>query len=172
MNNGEQISNENSHLSQGVQLREVHQRDLAVFFRYQLDPEANYMAAFTSKDPSDRGAFDAHWEKILADEKIPIQTILFDDQVAGSVLSYEMEGDREVSYWVGRDFWGRGIATQALILYLEIIKERPLYARAAKDNIGSIRVLEKCGFTLMSTEVGFANARNEEIEEVVMILQE
>ena len=87
------------------------------------------MAAFTSKDPTDQDAFDAHWEKILADESIPIKTILLDGQVAGSVLSYVMGGEREVSYWIGRDFWGKGIATRALESYSEIILERPLYAR-------------------------------------------
>jgi RimJ/RimL family protein N-acetyltransferase len=159
------------HVNQVVQLREVEVSDLPIFFEFQLDPEANQMAAFTSKDPSDREAFEAHWQNILADQSIPIQTIIFGGQVAGSVLSYVMEGEREVSYWIGKEFWGRGIATRALALYLDFIAERPLYARAAKDNLGSIRVLEKNGFKVITTENGFANARGIEIEESVLILK-
>ena len=152
-----------------VQLREVEVSDFPLFFRFQLDPEANQMAAFTSKDPSNREAFDRHWQKILADQSIPIQTILFGGQLAGSVLSYVMDGEREVSYWIGKEFWGQGVAARALALYLDFITERPLYARAAKDNLGSFRVLEKNGFKVIATEKGFANPRGKEIEESVLI---
>ena len=100
--------------NQDIQLRDVEEGDLPYFFEFQLDPEANHMAAFTSKDPPDQDAFDAHGEKILADESIPIKTILLDGQVAGSVLSYVIGAEREVSYWIGREFWGKGIATRAL----------------------------------------------------------
>jgi RimJ/RimL family protein N-acetyltransferase len=75
-------------------------------------------------EKADLAIFDAHWESILTERTIPIQTILYQGQVAGSILSYVMEGKREVSYWVGKDFWGRGIATQALSRFLEIITER------------------------------------------------
>ncbi len=81
-----------------------------------------------------------------------------------------MGSERDVSYWLGKEFWGQGIATSALALYLDLIRERPLYARAAKDNLGSIRMLEKNGFNIIRTEKGFANSRCEEIEEVVLIL--
>jgi RimJ/RimL family protein N-acetyltransferase len=104
---------------QKIQLREVEAGDLPIFYEQQLDPIANYMAAFTRKDPTDREAFDAHCKRILADETIPIMTILYDGQVVGSVLSYEQFGEREVSYWLGRDFWGKGIATQALTILFE-----------------------------------------------------
>ncbi len=163
-------SNRESSLAGGVQLREVIESDLPIFFEQQLDSTANYMAAFTRKDPTDRVAFDAHWMKILADETIPIKTILFEGQVAGSVLSYVQFGERQVSYWLGKDFWGKGIATRALSEFLSELEERPLHARAAKDNIASIRVLEKCGFVISGHDQGFANARGENIEEVIMIL--
>jgi RimJ/RimL family protein N-acetyltransferase len=157
-------------MENAVQLREVRESDLPIFFEQQLDPTANYMAAFTVKDPADRQAFDAHWDKILGDEGITIRTILFEGQVAGSILSHAWFGELEVSYWLGKEFWGKGIATQALRLFLEHIQERPLYARAAKDNAASIRVLEKCGFEISGYERGFANARGEEIDEVVLVL--
>jgi RimJ/RimL family protein N-acetyltransferase len=153
-----------------VQLREVRESDLPIFFEQQQDPSAVYMAAFTAKDPADRQAFNAHWDKILSDEGITIRTILFEERVAGHILSHAWFGEPEVSYWLGKEFWGQGIATQALAAFLDVIQTRPLYARAAKDNLASIRVLEKCGFALSRTERGFANARGEEIEEVVMEL--
>lgn len=158
-------------MSKDVVLRAVQQQDLAIFFEQQLDPQANYMAAFTAKDPSDRQAFDQRWAKILADEGILVRTILYQGQVTGSVLSHGWFGDLEVSYWIGREFWGRGIATVGLGLFLEQQKERPLYARVAKDNRGSIRVLEKNGFVVVGEDRGFANARGQEVEEYIYWLQ-
>ncbi|MFN2198310.1 MAG: GNAT family N-acetyltransferase [Anaerolineales bacterium] len=153
-----------------LELREVLPADLEVFFANMQEPEAVYMAAFTAKDPADREAFEAHWERILADPQIVIRTIVVDGRVAGSVLSYVMEGAREVSYWIGRAFWGRGITTRALQAYLQIVQERPLYARAAHDNLGSLRVLEKCGFQKVRTDRYFANGRGQEIEEIILRL--
>lgn len=157
-------------MTNDIQLRDVTEDDLTVFFQQQLDPEANYMAAFTAKDPADRAAFTAHWAKILGDPGITIKTILFDGLVAGHVLSHGWFGEPEISFWLGREYWGRGIATKALKGFLDDMKARPLYARAAKDNLASLRVLEKCGFTMAGRAKGFANARGEEIEEVILVL--
>jgi RimJ/RimL family protein N-acetyltransferase len=156
-----------------VLLRAVDPEDLPVFFEQQLDPEANRMAAFTAADPSDREAFAARWARILADDTVTVTTILADDgAVAGSVMLWRdvaLDGP-EVSYWLGREYWGRGLATAALQLFLLEIRIRPLYGRAAKDNAASIRVLEKCGFTLDREERGYAPGRGEEIAEVVLRL--
>jgi len=152
-------------------LQAVRPADLPFFFAYQLDPEANQMAAFTAKDPTDRAAFDAHWQRILADPAVIIRTILVNGQVAGSVLSYEDEGKPEVSYWLGRDYWGQGIATWALKEFLAVHNQtRPIYARVAKDNLRSRRVLAKCGFTEIDETTGFANARGAEIAELLLEL--
>lgn len=151
-------------------LREVADDDLPLFFDNQRDPEAVRMAAFTSKDPEDRAAFDAHWTRIRARDDILIRTIVVNGRVVGSVLSYVMEGETEVSYWISRDYWGRGIATAALAEFLTIQTTRPIYARAAKDNTGSLRVLEKCGFRIIGEDRGFANGRGQEIEEFVLEL--
>lgn len=129
------------------------------------------MAAFTRKDPSDRMAFDAHWDRIRADKTITIKTILFDGQVAGSVLSFDLFGAPSVSYWIRREFWGKGIATEAFAKFLQLNTTRPIYARVAKDNIASIRVLEKCGFAMSGVDKGFANARGAEIEELIFELK-
>ena len=153
-------------------LRDVVDDDLAVFFEYQLDPEANRMAAFSARDPADRADFMAKWTRILADESTPIQTIVLDGRVAGHVFCWTDEalGRPEVSYWIGKDFWGQGIATRALAMFLDRVSERPLLGRAAADNVASLRVLEKCGFTRCGRTKGFANARGEEIEEVILEL--
>lgn len=154
----------------GVALRHVTDDDVPVFFDQQLDAAASYMAAFTMNESGDRAAFTAHWSKIMSDESIARRTVLSDGRVAGHVLSFIHGGDREVSYWIGRDYWGRGIATAALSAFLRILRSRPLYARAAKDNIASLRVLEKCGFEICGEDRGFANARRAEVEELILRL--
>ena len=153
-----------------VRLRAPIESDVAIFFEQQREPEAMRMAAFSSKDPNDREAFDARWSRIRGDDDVRIRTIEDDGAVAGYVASF-MRGDvREVSYWVGGAFWGRGVASTALGKFLEEETRRPLVGRAATDNIASRRVLEKCGFVEIARERAFANARGEEIEEVVMRL--
>jgi RimJ/RimL family protein N-acetyltransferase len=153
-----------------IQLRDVTEDDLPVFFEQQLDLAANYMAAFTAKEPTNREAFMAHWARILGDEGILIKTILVEGQVAGYVLTHGWFSELEVTYWLGKSYWGQGLATQALAAFLQVQKSRPLVGRAAKDNVASIRVLQKCGFVLTSEIRGFANARGEEIEEVILTL--
>ncbi len=157
-----------------IVLRDVRTSDFPLFFEQQLDPEANQMAAFTSKNPEDRDAFMGHWNKILGDETINIQTILFNGQVAGHILSYEDEafGGPEVSYWIGKLYWGKGIASRTLSAFLLHINARPLYARVAKDNSRSLRVLEKCGFTRIGEGKGFSNARGQDAEEFILRLDE
>jgi RimJ/RimL family protein N-acetyltransferase len=153
-----------------VVLREIHDSDLPVFFRQMNDPEAVRMAAFTAKDPADWDAFDAHWKRIRALPGVVNRTVLADGDVVGNAAVYGEPGEREVTYWIDRAYWGRGIATAALRALLDAVPERPLYARAAADNTGSLRVLEKCGFHVTAQARGFANARGEEIDETVLTL--
>jgi RimJ/RimL family protein N-acetyltransferase len=147
-------------------LRDVTESDLPTLYEQQLDPEATAMAAFPSRG---RDAFMAHWQKIMAYENNLIKTILSDDQVAGFILSWEMEGEREVGYWLGKEFWGKGIMTQALAKYLSIVQIRPLMAHVARHNIGSRRVLEKCGFVVIG-EDKYTNPAGVEVEEFVLKL--
>lgn len=153
-----------------IMLRNVIEDDLPIFFKYQQDREANHMAAFTGKDPNDGDSFLTHWNKILTNEGIIKQTIIFEDIVVGHVLCFERFGELEVSYWIGKEYWGKGITTKALWEFLKQISIRPLYARAAKDNSGSLKVLEKCGFVITGEDSGFSNARGEEVEEFILIL--
>lgn len=161
----------NNNSAHNVRLRDVIETDLPLFYEYQLDSTANFMAAFTAKDPSDRKAFDAHWSKILSDETTTNKTIVYAGHVSGNVSCFEQFGQLEVSYWLGKEYWGKGIATKALSAFLDHVKARPLYARAAKDNIASIRVLEKCGFQICGEDKGFSNARSHEVEEFILKLE-
>ena len=132
-----------------VTLRDVVSDDILVFYEHQIDPGANQMAGFPARSWD---AFAAHWGRILDDGSVINQTVLVDGQVAGSLASFVQEGEREVGYWLGREFWGRGIATQALRAFLAQERRRPLYAHVARHNVASRRVLEKCGFMLTSEE--------------------
>lgn len=131
-------------LATDVVLRDVTEDDLLIFFEHQLDPDATHMAAFPTRD---RNTFMAHWARVLDDETIIKQTILLHERVAGNIVCFEHSGKREVGYWIGKDYWGKGVATQALSQFLSFVKMRPLYAGVVKHNVASIRVLEKCGFT-------------------------
>ncbi len=151
-------------------LRETRASDLPVLFEQQSDPEARHMAAFTDEGPLDLEAFIARRSANMSDPRNTMHTIVVDGQVAGNLVSYLEDEHREVGYWLGKPFWGRGIATRALQQFLAIVTTRPLYARAAKDNLASLRVLEKCGFTRYGSEWSYSNARGETIEEVLLKL--
>ena len=130
-------------MSPRVHLRGVRDDDLPIFFEHQQDPDANRMANF---DARDRDAFMAHWTKILRDESVVVRTVEHEGLVAGNVVSWQHAGERDVGYWIGREHWGKGVATAALSAFLDELDTRPLHAHVATHNIGSIRVLEKCGF--------------------------
>ena len=154
-------------MNDDVILRKVTESDLPIFFEQQLDPDAIQMAAFPSRD---REAFMSHWSKIMADETVLVKTILYEGKIAGNVVCFVQLGEREVGYWLGKEFWGKGIATHALKEFLKEIKTRPLYAHVAKHNIGSRRVLEKCGFTVSGEDRFFSTAFGKNIEEYILIL--
>ena len=124
-------------------LRDVREDDLEVFFEQQREPEGVAMAVFPARE---REAFDAHWRRILATDSLVVRTIEVDGEVAGNVGSWEQDGRQLVGYWLGREFWGRGLATAALAEFVQELEVRPLHAWVATSNAGSIRVLEKCGF--------------------------
>lgn len=151
-------------------LRVTRADDLPLFYEQQLDPEARWMAAFVQESSLDREAYLMRAAVNLSNPENIMRTILVDGQVAGSVASFLDEGLREVGYWLDKAFWGQGVATSALRQLLTIITERPLYARAASDNLGSLRVLEKCGFRRYGTERSYANGRGGEIEETLLRL--
>ncbi|OXM46359.1 GNAT family N-acetyltransferase [Amycolatopsis alba] len=153
-----------------VALRLVEDSDLDTLFEQMRDPESVRMAAFISRDPDDREAFDTHMAKLRSSPDIILRAVTGEGRFLGTVGSFVVEGDTEVTYWIDRSAWGQGIASQALALLLDIVEVRPLYARAAGDNLGSLRVLEKAGFTIIGTENAYASARDTEIEETILRL--
>ena len=153
-----------------IRLRDVVADDLPHFFEHQCDLVACRMAAFTAREPSNRQTFDAHWARILADPGVVLRTVVVDADVAGHVSSFVQDGERELTYWIARARWGQGIATEALRQFLAEQPSRPLQARAAMDNAASIRVLLRCGFVACGEGRGFAEARGEEIEELIFRL--
>jgi RimJ/RimL family protein N-acetyltransferase len=146
-----------------VRLRAVREDDLPIFFEHQNDPEANRMASF---DARERAPFMAHWAKILGDGTGMVRTIEFDGQVAGNIVSWEHDGEHDVGYWVGREHWGKGVATAALSAFLDELRTRPLRAHVATHNLGSIRVLEKCGFE----RTGAPTRADDGVEELLLEL--
>jgi RimJ/RimL family protein N-acetyltransferase len=151
-------------------LRPVEVRDLDAIFEQMRDPESVRMAAFTAEDPSDRSAFDAHMAKVMSSSENTFLAIIRDSLLVGTIASYVSDGATEVTYWIDRTRWGQGIATRALGLLLEELSVRPIRARAASDNAGSLRVLRKAGFHPIGTEVSFAPGRAVEIEETILEL--
>jgi RimJ/RimL family protein N-acetyltransferase len=153
-------------------LREMRDDDLPVLFEQWADPVAAHMAAFTAPDHMDRDAFERRWSRLRADESVINRVIVVDGEVAGTIGSWGGPDEREVTYWIGRSYWGKGIATAALNAFLAVDTTRPLHARVASDNAASQRVLEKCGFRVVATDRGFAEARSEEVDEFVLRLEE
>lgn len=152
------------------ELRKTEHTDLDRLFDLQADDEAGYMAAFVSSTWKDREAYFAKWEGFLTDPNVNSWTILVDGKIIGSIGTYVMFEETCIGYSIGRDYWGQGYASRALALFLQQVETRPLHGRAASDNIRSIKMLEKAGFTRTGTERAFALARNEEIEEVLFKL--
>ena len=150
-----------------ITLTQTEKDDLNAFFQFQLDKEANYLAAFTSKDPHDKTAYIEKYSKFLTDAAINMRTIKVNEVIAGSIAKFVMENDAEITYWIDKKFWGQGIATAALKNFLKMETIRPIYGRVAFDNYGSQKVLEKCGFVKIGKDKGFANARQTEIEEYI-----
>jgi RimJ/RimL family protein N-acetyltransferase len=154
--------------TQGGVLRDMVEADFPILFEHQRDPEANRMAAFP---PRDRDAFSAHWDKVIRNDDVTKKTIVFEGNVAGYIVSFDKEGKRLVGYWIGRDYWGKGLATRALAELIRELTVRPLYAYVARSNVASIRVLEKCGFAMSGSRTEFDEALGEEVEEVLMELR-
>ena len=153
-------------MTHSVQLRDVLPEDLPIIFEQQSDPASVHMAAFVPA--RDKDAHLAHWTKILHDKTTMTKTILVDGQPAGFLVKFEMADEPEVGYWLGKAFWGKGIATQALTQFLTHVTVRPVFAHAAKDNLGSLRVLQKCGFEIIGYDRAFADGRGEDTDGVIL----
>lgn len=153
-----------------VSLRAVVDTDLDLIYEQMKDPESVRMAAFTAEDPTDRHAFLSHMSRLRDDPSVVHLAIDVDGAIAGTIGSFRIDDETEVTYWIDRALWGRGIASAALQTLLSMITERPLFARAATDNAASLRVLEKAGFRRVGVNRDFARGRGEEVEETILRL--
>ena len=151
-----------------VALRPVDDADLGALFDQTRDPGSVWMAAFSAEHPDDKTAFRTHMTKQRNSPDITLRAITCDGQLVGSIASFVFQGQTEITYWIDRAAWGRGIASRALELLLDLIPTRPLHARVASDNIGSLRVLQKAGFKIIGTEISFAHVRNSQIKETIL----
>lgn len=154
-----------------ITLRATEVNDLDTLFTFQMDDEAGYLAAFVNENWKDKEAYLAKWNRLLTDGTVQIRTVMLDDRVAGSVLTWQLEDELQIAYGLGKEFWNKGITTTALRQFLAIVPDRPLFGRVAFDNIGSIKVLTKCGFKKINEEQSYAHARQKEITELVFILE-
>jgi RimJ/RimL family protein N-acetyltransferase len=150
-----------------VAIRPVVAADVPIFFEHQRDPESVAMADFPARSLE---AHTAHWTKIMAGEHNRLRTILLDDQVAGNIVSWDGADGRMVGYWLGREFWGRGLATQALQLFIQEELARPLFAHVVRHNVASRRVLEKCGFVLVGVAGVLQESTGEPLPELILRL--
>jgi RimJ/RimL family protein N-acetyltransferase len=153
-----------------IALREVEDGDFDALFAQMRDPESVAMAAFTAEDPDDRAYFDAHLSRNRSNPRNVLRTITEDGLLVGSISSFVIDGETEITYWVDRAAWGRGVAGRAVAALLELVPTRPLHARAASDNIGSLTVLQRAGFKITGTGIGYAAGRRAEIEETLLLL--
>ena len=148
-----------------ITLRSFADSDLDQLFTWESDPRAVQMAAFTRANPSDRGAFDAHYEHVRSDPSNTLLAIEDDGEFVGTIGSYTMEGKREGTYWIAPARWGQGLASRALQAFLAIEQTRPLHGRVAEHNAASAKVLARAGFIEVGSDTGFAQGVGAEIAE-------
>src|SRR4051812_11984640 len=153
-----------------IELRDFADADADALYEWMRDPVSVRMAAFTADDPDDREAFDAWLARVRANPTVIQKMIWVDGSLVGSISTFDMEGDREVSYWLDRAVWGRGIASRALMALLQLDTQRPLSARAATANAASAAVLGRAGFVEVGRDTGFANGVGAEVEEIIFRL--
>lgn len=154
-----------------IVLKETEPADLETLFRHQADEEAGYMAAFINENWKDKDAYLTKWNKLLSGGTVNIRTIVVDHKVAGSVFTWQLGDELQISYGLGKAYWNKGIATHALQQFLDLVPDRPLFGRVAFDNTGSAKVLAKCGFKKIREEQAYAYARKMEIAEFVFLLE-
>lgn len=152
-------------------LRAVEDSDIPIFFKHQLDPFSSWQVAFTLKDPTDEDAFNVHIANALKDGTVIMRTIVVGGDVTGYLTKYDINDKPQIGFVLGREFWGKGIATESAREFLSSFTQRPVYARTAFDNDASMRVLQKLGFKRTSQGQFFSNARGAEITEIVWKLK-
>ncbi|MCL1066055.1 GNAT family N-acetyltransferase [Shewanella olleyana] len=151
-----------------LSLLPITDADLQVLFEFQNDPLANEMADFPARDET---AFFEHWRNnILANADVVAQGIWVDDTLVGSICLWSMMSEDDthsdwfIGYWIGRDYWGQGYASQGVNLFVNQQSQRPILAHVVERNKGSIRILEKAGFEHCGVSAESENSANSLLE--------
>lgn len=150
-----------------ITIRPATLDDLETLFHFQADEEAAHIAAFVNEHYKDKEAYIAKWTKLITEGKVYVYAIIADEQIAGTVGAWQMVDEWQITYWIDKAQWGKGIATAAAQQFLEVFTTRPIYGRVAFDNAGSIKVLVKNGFERTGTDMYHSHARGREIEEII-----
>ena len=150
-----------------IELRGLEDSELDLLFLWERDPAAVQLASFTRADPSDRAAFDEHYRRIRNDPDVILRAIDDGGGLVGTIGSFTMDGDREVTYWIDPSRWGEGLASSALRVFLDVETTRPLHGRVAEHNVGSATVLARAGFARIGSETSFADGLGREVVEHV-----
>lgn len=156
-----------------IVLRPTTASDVRVLHGFEVDPFSNVMAG---TKPRDWATFEARWAEILGDPDgsvtgVTPRVIVADGVVVGAVNIAPQDGRDSIGYWIGREHWGRGIATRAVGLMLREFTRRPLIATTAGHNAASMRVLEKHGFVVVSRRMTAETARTVARETVTLELR-
>lgn len=150
-----------------VRLRDVVRNDLDTLYRFQRDPESNRMAL---THPRTAESFFGHWDEVFGDPGVVARAIEVAGVLAGCISCFRSDDQESIGYWIGREFWGHGVATEALKQLLDEVTTRPLYARVATTNLASLRVLQKCGFQLVTCQHALGDERYLECELAILKL--
>lgn len=153
-----------------IELRDLDDDDLDAIFEMMRDPVSVERAAFTAADPDDRAAFDAWIARERSSPDVSMWVVTENGGFAGTAALFTVDGDREVTYWIARHGWGRGVGTTSLRLLVAREPERPLFARCAAHNLASLAVLAKVGFTEVERGSAFAPGAGREVDEIVLTL--
>jgi ribosomal-protein-alanine N-acetyltransferase len=103
---------------------------------------------------------EVEWYERLRREKEHHRVFAILENATSSLMGFvglhridNLNGHAEIGYFIAREHWGRGYATEAvklaLIYAFEWLNLRKVYARVYEPNKASIRVLEKNGFELV-----------------------
>lgn len=154
-------------LAGDLHLSPVQESDIPALFRFQDDKDAQYQAAGGAAHESEE-AYREFLKRVESKGAV-FRTILLEGAPVGYIAAFDRFELRELSYWIGRKFWGQGLATRAVGQW---IKEYPLpegglYARAVKDHPASARVLDKNGFSAVKEESYFSDIRDAVVEEIL-----
>ena len=153
-----------------VQLRRVETADLALFFEHHLEVRPLPASASASERDARKAVFLDRWAQMLSDDEVVARTIVWNGEVAGYIARFIQREKPSVATWLGRSYWGKGIATRAAQAFLAQIEERPLYARVAYDNLASLQILRKIGFEIVGHDSFFSDVHGYEIDEIILAL--